>query len=194
MTQLQDWCGHIRNQIKQMAATRSCARAVMTGLTKQWAKHTAQMLWCCSAKKYEDSKLFQRCGTVVQHHSLQRIHFCGCFPGKSGFAGFRPWFFPSFDSNEKLRGHRFLQAGCPFLIQPTVSKHWPQPGKSHILSWSTAGLLRKESCFLYASSPTDWLVVLRPTRHEIGHFRDVFQANFVPWSSQSLGLVWKNKT
>jgi len=150
-----------------MAATRSCARAGLTGLNKQWAKHTAQMLWCCSAKKYEDSKLFQRRGMVVHHHSLQHIHFRGCFPGKSGFAGFRPWFSSVIRSgsiNQSIyfvthfRGLRFLQAGCPFS-HPTNSvkaltaarkiTHRSHPFLIHC--WTP----EEESCFLYTSSPTD---------------------------------------
>ena len=97
--------------------------------------------------------------------------------------------------------------GKPRLILCYPAKHllrqwWTSYGSAETFLWPwghhTCIMAMKQSCVLcitLSSSEDDqhhpallrrfcwltWVKVLRPTRHKIGHFRDVFQANLLAW-------------
>ena len=114
----------------------------------------------------------------------------GHFLGKSGLAGCRLNFLPPVSSDSEpleITGiDRFFTGRTSFLLpREQCQQHWRELKALKIthwayLFWSIKWIPRERtlhSLYTCTSTTIDWVVVLHPTRHKIGHFGDVPQAN-----------------
>ena len=94
----------------------------------------------------------------------------------------RPWCWYVLQSFGLRSMRLYSRARSPRLPPNHRSVPWlPAADTSHPASH----IKQQDSCS--CCMLTDWVVVLRPTRHKTSHFGDVYP-------SQSLGLVWKKTT
>jgi len=128
-------------------------------LTMNWNQlHTATVFLLTSNVQSIKKQLYQM---QLLSLFLLLFHFTGHFPGGPGSSSCPLVFFLHLFQQRTFtdKQHRFSMGWLPFL----------SPNQQHQCTESNTNRF------------IDWVVVLRPARHKIGHFGDVPQANLMAW-------------